>query len=146
MLKSLSKCWLSLHSSSGLPLPCPWPRAPCQALIQALSTAPVMVQQGQASAPHSLPSLASGPAKLDPSTDPHPGQSSAHRFPQESVRCLSWDCPRAPGCCAPGWTVGCALAACVTGIMRSDADSALKGHSKPAFQEDFLNVCVRLRM
>lgn len=38
MLKSLSKCWLSLHSSSGLPLPCPWPRAPCQALIQALST------------------------------------------------------------------------------------------------------------
>lgn len=35
--------------------------------------APVMPQHGQASAPHGLPCLATGPAKLDPSTDPHPG-------------------------------------------------------------------------
>lgn len=69
---------------------------PCSRLS---APAPVMLQQGQASAPHSLPCLATGPAKLDPSTDPHPAQSSAHHLPQERVQCLGWGCPSAPGCC-----------------------------------------------
>lgn len=117
--------------------------SPCSRLS---APAPVMLQQGQASAPLSLSCLATGPAKLDPSTDPHPqpitfprrvsnAWAGAAQVTLAAVHLAGqWDelwlpCPASP--------------VHVTGIMGSDAGSALQSHSKPASQAGFLNVCAR---